>query len=188
MALTCTPTRIPGVLLLCPDSFKDERGYFMETYHTRKYRDLGIVRDFVQDNLSHSCRGTLRGLHYQLRTPQAKLVHVVRGEIFDVAVDIRRGSPTFGQWVGETLSAENHRQLFVPEGFAHGFCVVSEEAEVWYKCAACYVPDDDRGILWSDPAIGIAWPVARPLLSPKDTRHPTLATAGDLLPTDRGTT
>ena len=164
-------TRIPGVLIVEPKVFGDERGFFMETFHGRKYKEHGIDRIFVQDNHSRSCRSTLRGLHYQLRHPQGKLVYAVSGEIFDVAVDIRKGSATFGQWVGITLSAVNKRQIYVPEGFAHGFCVVSDQADVIYKCTDFYAPDDDYGILWSDPKIGIDWPVDAPLLSPKDGRN-----------------
>jgi dTDP-4-dehydrorhamnose 3,5-epimerase len=162
------------VVLIDPPVFADERGFFMETFHGRKYAEQGIDRTFVQDNHSHSCRSTLRGLHYQLDHPQGKLVYAVTGEIFDVAVDIRRGSPTFGRWVGTTLSAQNKRQIYVPEGFAHGFCVLSEEADVIYKCTDLYAPEDEYGILWLDTQIGIEWPVDSPLLSPKDSRNPTL--------------
>jgi dTDP-4-dehydrorhamnose 3,5-epimerase len=175
VALKCSQTAIAGVMVFTPDVFPDPRGFFMETYHEKKYRDLGLSRTFVQDNHSHSCRGTLRGLHYQCRHPQAKLVTVMRGKVFDVAVDIRRGSPTFGQWVGQVLSEENRLQMFVPEGFAHGFCVMSEAADVLYKCTDFYSSSDDRGIVWSDPAIGIKWPIPQPLLSDKDSRHPLLA-------------
>jgi len=177
MTLTVEPTAIPEVLVVSPPVFQDARGFFMETFHAEKYRRAGIDRRFVQDNYSHSCRGTLRGLHYQLRRPQAKLVAVIWGAIYDVAVDLRRGSPTFGRWVAQVLSDENRKQLFIPEGFAHGFCVLSDRADVLYKCADFYDPADDRGILWCDPRLAIQWPVAEPLLSEKDRRHPTLEQA-----------
>ncbi len=165
-------TGLPGVLLIEPDVFRDARGFFLETFHARKYREGGIPYDFVQDNHSRSQRGTLRGLHAQLRRPQGKLVRAVKGEIFDVAVDIRKGSPTFGKWVGATLSEENFRQLFVPPGFAHGFCVLSEIAEVEYKCTDFYDKADEIGVLWS--SAGIDWPVKEPLLSAKDAALPRL--------------
>lgn len=168
-------TALKGVILIEPDVFRDARGLFLETYHARKYAEGGIPEPFVQDNYSLSVQGTLRGLHYQLHHAQGKLVAVVEGAVFDVAVDIRRGSPTFGQWVGVELSAENKRQLYVPPGFAHGFCVTSATAGVTYKVTDFYAPQDERGILWSDPAIGIRWPVARPLLSPKDQAYKPLA-------------
>ena len=168
------PTAIPDVILVEPAVFPDDRGFFLETYHQKKYADGGIPGLFVQDNHSYSIRGTLRGLHAQLRQPQGKLVRAVQGEIFDVAVDIRPDSPTFGQWVGEILSGENFRQLWVPPGFAHGFCVLSETAHVQYKCTDFYVRDDEVGIVWNDPGIGIDWPLAEPLLSPKDRDAPTL--------------
>lgn len=168
-------TSLEGVLLLEPVSHEDGRGFFMETWHQRKYREAGVDRSFVQDNLSYSVRNTLRGLHYQLHHPQAKLVYVVEGDIFDVAVDIRVGSPGFGRWVGVRLSGGNRRQVFVPEGFAHGFCVVSESALVVYKCTDFYDRRDEGGILWSDPGIGIEWPVPDPLLSAKDAGFPRLA-------------
>lgn len=175
MPLQCEKTPLPGVLVFQPDRFGDSRGFFMETFHRDKYRPLGLDREFVQDNFSRSGRGTLRGLHYQLRRPQAKLVMVMSGEVFDVAVDIRRGSPHFGKWFGMVLSGDNRRQLFIPEGFAHGFCVVSEQADFLYKCTDFYDPADERGILWSDPALGIHWPGKDFLLSAKDTRLPKLA-------------
>ena len=177
MPLKITPMSIPEVLLIEPQVFGDHRGFFLETFHQQKYPAAGLDRTFVQDNHSHSARGILRGLHYQLKNPQGKLVYAVRGEIFDVAVDIRRGSPTYAQWVGAVLSDQNHRQLFVPEGFAHGFCVLSETADVLYKCTALYEPDDDRGILWSDPAVTIDWPISTPTLSEKDAHAPTLSQA-----------
>ena len=160
------------MLLLEPDVFRDPRGFFLETFHARKYREGGIPYDFVQDNHSRSLRGTLRGLHAQRTRPQGKLVRAVRGEIFDVAVDIRKGSKTFGKWVSATLTGENFRQLFVPPGFAHGFCVVSEMAEVEYKCTDFYDPADEVGCLWN--SAGIEWPVREPLLSAKDAALPRL--------------
>lgn len=172
-------TEIDGVVLLAPRSFGDERGYFMETFHRRRYDECGITVDFCQDNLSFSRRGALRGLHYQLPHAQAKLVQVLVGEVFDVAVDIRRGSPSFGRWVGATLSAENRRQLFLPAGFAHGFCVMSEAALFVYKCSDYYAPEADRGILWSDPELAIDWPIKDPVLSPKDAALPRLRDLAD---------
>lgn len=174
MALRCIRTSLPGVLLIEPEVFADARGFFMETHHQRRYAEAGIVKPFLQDNRSHSTRNVLRGLHYQLRQPQGKLVYVISGEIYDVAVDIRRGSPTFGRWEGLYLSGDNKRQLFVPEGFAHGFCVVSETADVLYKCTDFYRPDDEYGIIWNDPTIDIVWPVESPFVSPKDGRYPAL--------------
>jgi dTDP-4-dehydrorhamnose 3,5-epimerase len=169
------PTKLAGVYIIEPQVFSDHRGFFMETYHQRRYTEAGIERIFVQDNLSQSVRGTLRGLHYQLQQAQAKLIQVIQGTIYDVAVDIRRGSPSFGQWAGIHLSDENKRQLFLPEGFAHGFCVLSETAQVLYKCSDFYAADDEGGILWSDPALAIDWPVSEPLLSEKDRQFPCLA-------------
>jgi len=163
-------TTLEGVLLIKPKVFGDARGFFLETYNERACRDAGIGARFVQDNHSRSVRNVLRGLHFQFPTWQGKLVSVVCGEVFDVAVDIRRDSPTFGRWYGTLLSGENHHQLYVPPGFAHGFCTLSETADVSYKCTAHYVPADDRCIVWNDPDIGIAWPVAEPLLSDKDAR------------------
>jgi len=174
MSLSFVKTAIPGVLIIEPDIFKDDRGFFMETYHKGRYAKGGMDMPFVQDNHSHSRKGTLRGLHYQLKHPQDKLVYVITGEIFDVAVDIRRGSPTFGKWVGVHLSEENHRQIFIPKGFAHGFCVMSETADVIYKCTDLYAPDDDHGVYWADPDIGIEWPVEKPIISEKDSRNPRL--------------
>jgi dTDP-4-dehydrorhamnose 3,5-epimerase len=181
VTLKFLPTDIDGVLLVEPDVFRDPRGFFLETFHARKYREGGIAADFVQDNHSRSGRGTLRGLHSQLRRPQGKLVRAVRGEIFDVAVDIRPGSKTFGRWTGATLSEENFRQIWVPPGFAHGFCVLSEMAEVEYKCTDFYDKGDEIGILWNDPAIGIDWPVEEPLLSAKDAALPRLSEVRKLL-------
>lgn len=172
-----TETSLPGVLLLEPKVFGDARGFFMETYHAEKFRELGIDCDFVQDNHSLSRRGTLRGLHYQLENPQAKLCRVIRGEVLDVAVDIRAGSPHFGKWVSAILSAENKRQIFVPRGFAHGFFVLSDQAEFLYKCDAFYSPAAERGVLWNDPALGIDWQIPdgmEILLSEKDRVNPTL--------------
>jgi len=174
MTLKCTEKSLPGVFLIEPMVFEDDRGFFLETYHEKKYPEAGIDKPFVQDNHSHSCRGTLRGLHYQLKHPQGKLVYVIRGEIFDVAVDIRRGSTTFGQWTGTILSEKNKHQLFIPEGFAHGLCVISETADVVYKCTDLYTTGDEYGILWSDPVIGIDWPVENPVLSEKDAESPRL--------------
>ena len=168
------PTEIQDVLIVEPDEFKDPRGYFMETFHEKRYREQGIHAAFVQDNISFSLKGTLRGLHYQQPNAQAKLVQVLQGEVFDVAVDIRRGSPTFMHWVGIHLSAENHRQLFIPEGFAHGYCVVSETALFHYKCSGFYAPGSERGILWNDPDLNIDWPRASVLLSDKDRKNPRL--------------
>jgi dTDP-4-dehydrorhamnose 3,5-epimerase len=165
------PTRIPGVVLLEPKVFGDARGFFFESFNQRRF-DEAIGREvaFVQDNHSLSARGVLRGLHYQLPRPQGKLVRVARGEVFDVAVDLRRGSPTFGAWVGELLSAENKRQLWIPEGLAHGFLVLSETAEFLYKTTDYYAPEHERCIRWDDPELGIEWPSSgvAPAVSPKD--------------------
>lgn len=169
---------IPDVILVEPRLFPDGRGFFAETYKRSDFEANGIPEVFVQDNHSRSVRGVLRGLHYQKDpTAQGKLVSAIRGEIFDVAVDVRRGSPYYGRWVAATLSDENHHLLYVPPGFAHGFCVVSEEAEVVYKVTSEYSPEHDRGIRWDDPTIGVRWPVDPPLLSPKDQQHPSLETA-----------
>ena len=167
-------TSLPGVVILEPQVFRDKRGYFMEIHHAKKYRELGINAEFVQDNHSRSQKNILRGLHYQLGHAQDKLISVICGVIFDVAVDIRWGSPTFGLWVGVELSSENNRQLFVPKGFAHGFCVVSETVDVLYKCSDYYSPADENGILWNDPDIGIDWPIDKPVLSPKDELYSLL--------------
>lgn len=182
MALVCEPGPLSGLLIIRPEVYRDARGLFMETYRAERYREGGIHCAFIQDNLSRSRAGALRGLHYQLHRPQAKLVMVTRGSVFDVAVDIRRGSPTFGQWFGIELSEENATQLFVPGGFAHGFHVLSEEADFVYKCSDVYDPSDDRGILWSDPDLAIRWPSATPTLSAKDARLPLLhdLSIGDL--------
>jgi dTDP-4-dehydrorhamnose 3,5-epimerase len=170
-----TATAIPEVLLIEPDFWGDPRGWFFESFHEQRYAEHGIAVRFVQDNYSRSVRGTLRGLHYQLTRPQGKLVTVLEGAVFDVAVDIRRSSPTYGRWVGVELSAENHRQLYIPPGFAHGFCVVSETAGFHYKCTDFYAPEDERGIVWNDPTLRIRWPVESPLLSAKDRHYPALA-------------
>lgn len=180
--MRCVPTDLSEVLLIEPDVHRDERGFFLETYHARKYQTAGISGVFVQDNHSRSVRGTLRGLHAQRQRPQGKLIRVLQGEIFDVAVDIRRGSPTFRRWVGVRLSAENFRQIYVPPGFAHGFCVISDTAEVAYKCTELYDSSDEFGVRWNDPAIGIAWPVSEPLLSDKDRTAPVLAELNHVLP------
>lgn len=178
------PTALPGVILVEPDVFRDDRGFFLETYHRERYRAGGIAEDFVQDNHSKSRAGTLRGLHAQRgENAQGKLVRAVEGEIFDVAVDIRRGSPTFGKWVGEILSAENFRQLYVPAGFLHGFCVLSETAQIEYKCTHFYSRGNELSVLWNDPDLAIAWPLAEPLLSAKDAAAPRLRELMELLPT-----
>lgn len=176
------PTAIPDVVIIEPDVHADGRGFFLETYHAERYRELGIVGPFVQDNHSRSVAGTLRGLHLQIRRPQGKLIRVIEGEIFDVAVDVRRGSPTFGRWVGGTLTAENFKQMYVPPGFAHGFAVVSPVAQVEYKCTDLYDPASEIGVAWNDPALGINWPVNEPILSARDSQHPTLAAQTDRLP------
>jgi len=174
---------IEGLVVVEPDVFSDKRGFFTETYQAQRYAAAGISCPFVQDNLSYSTQGTLRGLHFQIKKPQAKLVHVIAGEIFDVAVDLRRGSPTFGQWAGIELSGTNHRQLFMPEGFAHGFFVMSDTAYFAYKCSDFYAPDDEGGVLWSDPGIGIRWPAGNPIVSSRDQGLPLLKELGpDRLP------
>lgn len=168
-------TRLPGVCVIEPIVHGDARGYFFESFHAEKYRALGIDVRFVQSNVSRSARGVLRGLHYQWPDPQGKLVTVLDGEVYDVAVDIRRGSPTFGQWEAAMLTAANHRQFWIPEGFAHGFCVVSDSATFMYQCTALYAAAADAGVRWNDAAIGVDWPVAEPLLSAKDRQSPFLA-------------
>jgi dTDP-4-dehydrorhamnose 3,5-epimerase len=175
-----TPTAIPDVVLIEPRVFEDERGFFLETYQARKYTTAGLSLPMVQDNHSGSRRGVLRGLHYQIHNPQGKLVRAVVGEVFDVAVDLRRSSPTFGRWVGVTLSAQNHRQVWVPAGFAHGFLVLSDWAEIVYKVTDYYDPQSERTLIWNDPQMGIAWPLPAghtPLLSPKDAQGLPLAKA-----------
>ena len=176
------PTDIPEVVIIEPDVHVDGRGFFVESYHAGRYREHGIPGPFVQDNHSRSTAGTLRGLHLQVRRPQGKLVRVIEGEVFDVAVDVRRGSPTFGRWVGVTLTAENFKQCYVPPGFAHGFYVVSPVAQVEYKCTDLYDPASEIGVAWNDPALGITWPAGQPLLSGRDSRNPTLTELGDTLP------
>lgn len=169
------PTEIEGLYIIEPKVFGDHRGYFMETYNYNDFKAAGLEMVFVQDNQSKSKRGVLRGLHFQRKHPQGKLVRVISGEVFDVAVDIRKDSPTFKKWFGLRLSAENKRQLYVPEGFAHGFLVLSEEAEFVYKCTDFYHPEDEGGIIWNDPEIGIEWPLAgigEVLLSEKDRKNP----------------
>lgn len=159
-----------GVIVIEPKVFGDSRGFFLESFQAQRYREIGINVDFVQDNISRSRYGVLRGLHYQLQHPQGKLVTVIRGEVFDVAVDIRHGSPTFGKYFGAILNDQNHKQLYVPPGFAHGFCVLSEYVDFYYKCTDYYYPDDEHGVLWNDRDIGIKWPklTCTPILSSKD--------------------
>jgi dTDP-4-dehydrorhamnose 3,5-epimerase len=172
--MNVSETGLPGVLLVEPQVFEDERGYFFESYHATRYEKAGIAARFVQDNQSRSRRGVLRGLHYQLGRPQAKLVRVLQGEVFDVAVDVRKGSPHFGRWVGAHLTSENRHQLFVPEGFAHGFCVLSDAAVFSYKCSDYYAKEEERGIRWDDPDIGIVWPTGEWTLSVRDADLPFL--------------
>ena len=167
-------TALPGALIVEPQVFGDVRGFFYESYNKAKWIEAGIDVDFVQSNVSRSARGVLRGLHYQWPNPQGKLVSVLEGEVYDVAVDIRRGSPTFGQSVGVMLTADNHRHFWVPEGFAHGFCVLSEFATFTYQCTSLYDPKADAGIRWNDAALGIDWPLSEPMLSDKDGRTPLL--------------
>ena len=180
------PTELPGVILIEPQVFRDERGFFLETYQYEKYVSGGIATTFVQDNHSRSVRHALRGLHAQLRRPQGKLIRVIEGEIFDVAVDVQRGSPTFGKWVGVYLSAENFRQIYVPPGFVHGFCVTSPTAQVEYKCTDYYDPTSEITMLWNEPSIGIAWPEGilqvEPILSKKDQQGKTLEELMEALP------
>ena len=176
MSLRVETTSVPGVLLFSPDVFGDSRGFFMQTFHAKFYAEAGIGRPFVQDNLSRSCRNAVRGLHYQLRNPQAKLVSCLRGAVLDVAVDLRRNSPSFGQCVVAELSEDNRRQLFIPEGFAHGFRVLSDVADFFYKCTDFYAPGDEYGVLWNDPDLAVPWgDVNSPVVSPKDLKLPRLA-------------
>jgi dTDP-4-dehydrorhamnose 3,5-epimerase len=177
-----TETSLPGVVVLEPRVFRDERGFFLETYREDQLAEAGITDRFVQANQSRSMRDTLRGLHWQWKRPQAKLVRVVNGAIFDAVVDVRRGSPSFGKWCAVKLSAENFQQLYVPTGFAHGFCVTSDVADVEYLCSDYYDPTGEAGLLWSDPAIGIDWPTRWPLLSEKDARNPQLSVSRQDLP------
>ncbi len=175
-------TALPGVLIIEPVVHGDERGFFFESYHAQKHAALGIPGPFVQDNHSRSIASTIRGLHLQVRRPQGKLVRALQGEIFDVAVDVRLGSPTFGKWVGVTLAADSFRQLYVPAGFAHGFSVLSPWAEVEYKCTEFYDPGDELGVAWDDPELAIGWGVEAPLLSARDQSHPPLHEVLDRLP------
>ena len=172
-------TKIPEVIVSEPTVYEDSRGYFMETFRSSQFSENGYDISFVQDNQSRSIKGTLRGLHYQVNYPQGKLVRVLSGEIFDVAVDLRKNSPTFGQWVGEILSSKNKKQLWIPVGFAHGFYVLSEEAEIFYKCTDYYRPEYDRGLRWDDPDLGVMWPLLdpEPLISIKDSEASFLADA-----------
>ena len=176
-------TSLPGVFEIWPRILKDNRGYFLETYHQKKYAELGIDDLFVQDNQSFSTKGTLRGLHYQLRHPQSKLCWVVEGEVLDIAVDIRKNSPTFGKSIGIILSAEKQNQIYIPRGFAHGFLALTDKIRFFYKCSDFYFPEDERGILWSDPDLAISWGLADPVISEKDLRNPRLKQVhSDLLP------
>ncbi len=171
-----SPT-LPEIIIIEPEVFEDGRGFFTEMYHQRKFNEAGIRGDFVQDNRSRSRQGTIRGLHYQLGKPQGKLIWTLSGEVFDVAVDIRKGSPTFGKWVGIILSSENKKGIYVPLDYAHGFCVLSEEAEVYYKCTEFYSPESERTIRWDDPDLAIDWPINNPILSDKDATAPYLKDA-----------
>jgi dTDP-4-dehydrorhamnose 3,5-epimerase len=173
-------TALPGVLVIEPRLFSDDRGFFLETFQAARYAAHGMPTAFAQDNLSRSVRGTLRGLHFQEPDGQGKLVQVIRGVVLDVVVDVRCGSPTFGRWIGVELSGDQPRQMWIPPGFAHGFCVSSESADFWYKCTTPYAPQSERSIRWNDPAIGIAWPTDKPLLSKKDAEAPLLADAAVL--------
>ncbi len=178
-------TELPGVLLIEPKVFGDERGFFVESFQSERYAAAGVPGPWVQDNHSRSARGVLRGLHYQLKFPQGKLVRCSRGSVFDVAVDVRQGSPTFGRSYGAILDDVDHRQLWIPPGFAHGFCVVSDDADFEYKCTELYHPDDDYGVAWNDPALKIEWPIeeAATVLSPKDAGLPRLSEMNsDFLP------
>ncbi|MCP4177567.1 MAG: dTDP-4-dehydrorhamnose 3,5-epimerase [bacterium] len=164
--------KLDGILIIEPDVFEDNRGFFLESYNRKKYEDIGIGVEFVQDNHSASTKGTLRGLHYQLNPGQSKLVRASLGEVFDVVVDVRKESPTFGQWESFIITAKNKKQIFIPRGFAHGFCVLSEYAEFLYKCDEYYSPKDERGFLWDDPEINVNWPISKPVLSKRDLSHP----------------
>ena len=167
-------TPIPDLLLIQPRVFADERGFFLETFRRRGFEDQGIGQEFVQDNHSRSRKGVLRGLHFQKNHPQGKLIYVISGAIFDVALDLRRESSSFGRWHGTVLSDENHHQLWIPPGFAHGFCVISEQVDLVYKCTDYYHPEDEGGIIWNDPELKIEWPIANPIVSEKDSKNPTL--------------
>jgi dTDP-4-dehydrorhamnose 3,5-epimerase len=175
-------TELPGIVVIEPKVFEDPRGFFMETHHADRFREAGLPNEFVQDNHSRSVRNTLRGLHYQLQHPQGKLIRCIRGAVFDVAVDLRQGSPAFGRWFGLLLSEENRRQVYVPPGMAHGFCVLSDTADVIYKCSDFYFPQFERTMMWNDPQIGIQWPISEPLLSEKDRRGVSLAQADTFAP------
>lgn len=178
MTFTFKKLDIPEVILITPNSFPDERGFFLEHFKESEFSSNGIKTKFVQDNFSHSIKGVLRGLHYQKNPKaQAKLVSALRGEIFDVAVDLRKDSPTYGKWVGEILSENNHNLLYIPEGFAHGFCVLSEQADVLYKVSQEYSPEDEKGILWNDAELNITWPVDKPIFQEKDSKLPILKNA-----------
>ena len=174
MQIKIESTHLNGVVVLAPEVFQDSRGFFMETYRDDQFQEMGLPTKFVQDNHSGSVKGTVRGLHFQWEPPMGKLMRVTLGTAFLVAVDIRKGSPTLGKWVGVTTSAENHRQVWAPAGFARGFCVLSEHAEIQYKCTGLYNNKGESGILWNDPAIGIEWPVENPILSDKDRKAQTL--------------
>lgn len=176
------PTDLEGVLVIEPQVHRDDRGFFAETFHAPRYAAAGVDATFIQDNHSRSVKNTLRGLHSQLERPQAKLLRVLRGAIFDVVVDVRVGSPTFKRWISVELSDENFRQIFVPVGFAHGFCVLSDVAEVEYKCSDVYQAGDELGLAWNDPEIGVKWPTDDPLLSPKDREGKPLSRLLDRLP------
>ena len=175
-------TALPGVVVIEPDVFKDVRGFFLETYQAEKFKQHGLPTTFVQDNHSKSVGGTIRGLHLQLRRMQGKLIRVIEGTIFDVAVDVRRGSPTFGKWVGASLSADDFKQVYIPPGFAHGFCTLAPNTEVFYKVNRYYSPRHDCGLAWDDPTLGIAWPNRTPILSPRDAANPALVSCIDRLP------
>ena len=181
--MNVTESRLKGVYLIKPRVFEDSRGFFLETYNQDRYAQHGIDVNFVQDNYSRSTRGILRGMHYQIKQGQDKLVWVPQGEVFDVVVDLRKDSPTFGQWDGYVLSSKNKRQLFVPTGFAHGYCVTSDTADFMYKCSNFYYPEDEGGFIWNDPKVGIQWPIEDPVLSEKDQNYPTLEKA--VLPDSR---
>lgn len=172
-----TETSLPGVILIEPKVLADDRGFFLESYHQKRFHENGIDAVFVQDNHSRSRRGVLRGLHYQEPNAQGKLVRCTRGSLFDVAVDIRRGSPTFGKWYSVEISDDNRKMLWVPPGFAHGFCALTDEADLLYKVTALYDAKSDRSIFWNDPELGIEWPIADPILSPKDAEAPLLRDA-----------
>ena len=167
-------TKLPGVIILEPDVFSDDRGFFLETWNSTRYEDVGVQGPFVQDNISFSRKGVLRGLHFQYPQPQGKLVQVLSGQVVDVAVDIRVDSPTFGRWISEVLSDSNHRQMYIPPGLAHGYCVISETAVFSYKCTDFYNPSTENGIIWNDADLNIDWPIKQPVLSAKDANYPRL--------------